>query len=276
MTNSSPKENGIKQESQEEIAVFQDMEKVQRNAFTIAGKKISNIIGPGQYLDSQTSETQYFGLSQTSGQVADREESQAQYGDADDDLFRPDSQFFDELDKRMELQSQLPEDDMDCTENSLFDSSGPPEIHDSEWTRDPTNQNQLDRLLMANFGNSTFLYDLIDKQEGLSDIHRHWNTVYQDETDRDPAQLALLDLTREAGISDQGFHRLNPVYQGHITVAGFLIRIANNLVRHGAGRQDLKSLENSLKDGRALLDIVDELVDIERDARRFIIEYRQD
>ncbi|THU93010.1 hypothetical protein K435DRAFT_861919 [Dendrothele bispora CBS 962.96] len=82
----------------EEQFLAQSAKRTRREASSKAGIEIERYIGPGGYLDSQTTDTQYFDFSesQASGSSNLNLESQVDYGPRDDDLYQPESQSQDE------------------------------------------------------------------------------------------------------------------------------------------------------------------------------------
>ncbi|THU90089.1 hypothetical protein K435DRAFT_864637 [Dendrothele bispora CBS 962.96] len=240
-----------------------------RAAFSAATLHISNIIGPGGYLDPCTSETQYFGFSQSSGLAAYEDESQPQYGTGDDDLRR-----------NPKIPNSIPAADLNIKEEarspklkspppSKFPKSKP----DNSWGPHSANGLKLADHLHSKYRNRSLLYEQVNKREDSEDVKRRWRVMRQDETDKHPSRLALLRLVREAGVTN--FHDMNGLRQGHFAVASFLIRIDNKLIQHGGQAADTEMSKDTIEDGKILLDIVTGLVDIE-DKERAIVQGSED
>ncbi|THU78512.1 hypothetical protein K435DRAFT_811484 [Dendrothele bispora CBS 962.96] len=253
MTEQNIKTNKLKHKIEEEEGCLPDTKR-HRQASTVAGSKISEIIGPGGYFDSQTTDTQYFELSQ-SGSSNEFEQVESQtHGGIDSNSHTPEPRFQGdrELDYKLEVQSQLPEDFTIPDDESLpatdtycspqpspsikFQKPEVPKALDVEWIASTVNQKKLDHLLNQNYGHSTFLYDLVAEQEDPSTMRKRWEILREEncESDKDPARLALLRLTHAAGVSNsnQRFGDLNPVQQGHVMVARLLVWIAYALICH--------------------------------------------
>jgi hypothetical protein len=143
----------------------------------------------------------------------------------------------------------------------------------SQWGYGTAHYRELDRLLRLNYGHSTFLYDLLEQQQDASGIRTRWNILREEDSDRHPARLALFRLLRGAGISSQD---CNPVQQGQLMVAGFLVRLAYLLICQSGRSNDLQFVKDTLEDGHKMLDVSKELMSIENDVRRFIVEHRMD
>ncbi|KAK7448923.1 hypothetical protein VKT23_013655 [Stygiomarasmius scandens] len=248
-----------------------DTKRARRDAFSAAESRILEAIGPGGFLDSQTSDTQYFNFSQSSGNfVPGENESQPHYvafpGDAGDDWYGI-----------PKIQSQLPEDystgeetdklaamPLECKQES------PPPSDSCKWGPNTANQLKLEQALAIEYKDRHLILDLIENREDSENVRQRWQIMRQDETDRHPARLALLRLMREAGILEHGFHTLNPLRQGHCVVSSFLMRVANHLICDGGQAQNTSDLKDMIDDAHVLLELASELVNLETDLQRQI------
>ncbi|THU86066.1 hypothetical protein K435DRAFT_868665 [Dendrothele bispora CBS 962.96] len=270
--------------------------------------KNENLFRSGGYFDTQTSDTQYFGFSQSDStgiHATDRLESQNDFGENDDDNYLPQSQL--ELEEDFDYpQSQIepPYEDEDEGESqftgntehlasitgtvpvgaklsqatdhqsSLSNVSFASHLdsQDHEWGPGSVNQEKLDRILHIKYGDPGFLYNIVDQRTVGEDAKHRWRIMKEEETDNHAPRLALFRLLRDAGITDSsdGFSRLNPLRKGHIMAASYLIRIASKLICHGGQAQDTEVLRDAIEDGRIFLNIANELVDKEDKARDWI------
>ncbi|THU82964.1 hypothetical protein K435DRAFT_871801 [Dendrothele bispora CBS 962.96] len=261
--------------------VGQDKRPCHRAAFSAATSHISEIIGPGGYLDPRTSETQYFGFLQSSGLAAYEDESQPQYGTGDDDLYyETQSQLPEEFSSEDEIPNSVPAADLNIKEEarspklkSPTPSKSPKLKPDNSWGPHSANGLKLADHLHSKYRNRSLLYEQVNKREDSEDVKRRWRVMRQDETDQHPSRLALLRLVREAGVTN--FHDMNGLRQGHFAVASFLIRIANELIQHGGQAADTEMLRDTIEDGKILLDIATGLVEIE-DKERAIVQGNED
>ncbi|KAK7449317.1 hypothetical protein VKT23_013460 [Stygiomarasmius scandens] len=286
----------MKRELKELKELLSSPKHIRRNTFSAAGPKIAQMVGPGKYLDSQTSDTQFFGFVPNSSD--DMVESQVDYGNADDDLYRPDSQSLNDSG----ADSQLPEDTYDdgipkiqsqfpeIEPEIKFSHPSPPKVLVAPEVSQNTSDNSFTGFKISNhpwdFSSDNPQISIASSSHNHSewgpntlnqkklDRLGHWDIMRQDDQADHPARLALLGLTQAAGMSDH--HELNPVRQGHVAVASFLIRIANELICNGGTAEDMEVLRNAINDGHAMLDVAGELVDMEEDAHAFIQLYQRD
>ncbi|THU86208.1 hypothetical protein K435DRAFT_868508 [Dendrothele bispora CBS 962.96] len=257
----------------------------------------------GGYLDSQTSDTQFFGFSESesTGIHLNDLESQHEFGENDNDNYMPQSQVEEEHDFDYP-QSQLPDEDQDEGESQYTGNPDPitkasavpvaitlphavdrpsqnsPSTYaptpyldnqDHKWGPGSVNQEKLDQILCVKYGDPDFLYNLVEQRAVGEDAKHRWRIMRED---NHAPRLALFRLLRDAGITDStdSFSRLNPLRKGHIMAASYLIRIAGQLISHGGQAQDTEVLRDAIEDGRIFLGIVDELVDKEDKARDWI------
>ncbi|THU88818.1 hypothetical protein K435DRAFT_865914 [Dendrothele bispora CBS 962.96] len=264
-----------------------------------------NLVGSGGFFDSQTSDTQYFGFSEsqsTGRHGSDGLESQHDFGQNDNDNYAVESQSQEENDFDYP-QSQMPcneEDDDNKFQyiNSDFKHLSPitgtpaiptsPQDHQNlqvdgpstsyvdsqghKWGPGTINQEKLNQILRIKYGDAAFLCNIVEKHEAGEDAKNRWQSMRESEPDNSAPRLALFRLLRNAGITDSSdsFSQLNPLRRGHIMVASYLIRIASKLVQHGGQAQDIHMLRDVIEDGRIFLNIADKLVDKEHGARDWI------
>ncbi|THV00198.1 hypothetical protein K435DRAFT_854931 [Dendrothele bispora CBS 962.96] len=245
----------------------------------------TGLLGSGGYFDSQTTDTQYYGFSQSSSDLEEKEERLSELDELenDSDSPKPELQDYDGI----VFQSQLPEEFVipEDEDGSLYVSdpafnrhTSQTSINSAEWVPNADSQKKIDDLLSINYGQSNFLYDLIEQQDNPSHMRNRWQFLREDCPEPDPSRLALLRLTDAAQVSNsqQRLCDRNPVHQGYIVVASLLIRIAYALTRHVGSANSIWSLKDTLDDGRALLKLADELVSVEGDARNYILEHELD
>ncbi|THU77702.1 hypothetical protein K435DRAFT_877511 [Dendrothele bispora CBS 962.96] len=270
--------------------------KRQRKAFSAAGIQIGRNLGSGGYFDSQTSDTQYFDFSQSSGQhVYHEEESQPHFGSQDDDWYQYESQSQSQIAEEYEDTSTslpLPHQDMlsirtrtPATPLTSSESTNTEPINTNNPNVDNHSESPVSRLsgqagtlkqrlvndvLTAKYQSRNLAWEFLKKRNDRDDVKRRWLTLKGDDRDGHPARIALQHLAREAGVDGQAFHQANPVRQGHLVVASILIRVANELICHGGQAENIEMLKETVMDGNVLLELAGELVDIEKAARAWI------
>ncbi|KAK7461425.1 hypothetical protein VKT23_008603 [Stygiomarasmius scandens] len=224
-----------------------------------------NLVGAGGFFDSQTSDTQYFGFSEsqsTGRHGSDGLESQHDFaGQNDNNDYAVESQSQEEND------FNYPQSQVQFSYNEEEDGN-----NKHQWGPGSINQEKLDQILHIKYGDVAFLYDIVEKHKAGEDAKGRWQSMKESEPDNSAPRLALFRLLHNAGITDSAdsFSQLNPLRRGHIMVASYLIQIASKLIQHGGQAQDIHMLKDVIEDGRIFLNIADELVDKENGARDWI------
>ncbi|THU93256.1 hypothetical protein K435DRAFT_799834 [Dendrothele bispora CBS 962.96] len=101
----------IKQEGSSDMRnenVTRHSKNIQRNAAKATNSRISQVLGPGGYLNSQTTDTQFFGFSQSTGENGLRDIKDSQMDDDSEYEF---------------TESQIIDDDFKFTESQIVDDS---------------------------------------------------------------------------------------------------------------------------------------------------------
>ncbi|KAK7451320.1 hypothetical protein VKT23_012662 [Stygiomarasmius scandens] len=313
----------LKRENDDEDTILHVNKRPRREAADEAQEQMTATLGPGGYLNNATSDTQYFGFSQSSGLPTKVEdETQVQYGFQDNDLYDEQSQVVNECYEEYEPQSQvvseydllddyceeskvMPKDDLPETivkspeqprhnppSNTPPASIPPPAASrldlDSMKAEDTesqaalssasderllglgtSNEEKLDAALRIKYAGENLVYRLLEKRENREGMKDCW-ALLRDGVGDDAARGALCFLVHKAGMPSDGLRKANPLCQGFIVVASYMIRIANELIKYGGQSKDIRVMRSMIADGRALMDLTEELLDIEEETRCWI------
>ncbi|THV03143.1 hypothetical protein K435DRAFT_792029 [Dendrothele bispora CBS 962.96] len=285
----------------------------------IAEAENLTLIGRGGYLDSQTTESQYFeGLDMP---LEREEESQPHFGSNDDDWYEPsESQLVDEEDiqdsdsdqarprayhvKVQNLEnpsSEGTDTKFPIPRSPATGSSGssavtrlsqvnatsinhqdplstaqPVKIRSDfnpstalvpvaqlgnrslSWDPDSINGHKLDDLLKEKYHGRNVLYDLISEYLGKDrgeQVGFRWLTRSCSETEENASRQIFFHLCRDAGITEESVHGMNPVRKAHIAVASHVLLAVKQLLLHGGQARDIQELKDIFYDLHLLLDI---------------------
>ncbi|THU79339.1 hypothetical protein K435DRAFT_875576 [Dendrothele bispora CBS 962.96] len=175
----------VKQESKEE----------ERPESVIQRRHATGLLGSGGYFDSQTTDTQYYGFSQSSSDLEEKEECLSELEEVENGSHKPKLELEDY--DGIAFQSQLPEefeipaDECDrfyVPDAAFTHQTSQASVDSSEWIPNVANQKKIDDLLSNNYGQSNFLYDLIEHQDNPSHMRNRWQFLREDCPEPDPSR----------------------------------------------------------------------------------------
>ncbi|THU78229.1 hypothetical protein K435DRAFT_811727 [Dendrothele bispora CBS 962.96] len=268
-----------KREHPEDEELESQPQKKLRQARNMANLKFENYVGEGGYFNSQVSDTQIFDFSesQSTGGVLDiREESQPHYGSDDNDWFLYESQSCSQSDDENHDNSSNNTNGLDVGgihststgDNTFEHKTSKP---NDSWGPNTLNQRKLEDLLAVKYRDNNIVLDLLKEKKELDGIKGNWHILKEDNDYDHPTPVAIRHLVRQAGITQRNFHQMNALRKSHFAVAGFLVRVANELIHHGGQAEDLERLKDTIIDGKILMDLSEKLLDIEGTSRAAVL-----
>ncbi|THU81726.1 hypothetical protein K435DRAFT_873023 [Dendrothele bispora CBS 962.96] len=235
---------------------------IQRDAAQVTISRISQALGPGGYLNSQTTDTQFFGFSQSACENGlqdienlemedDSSEYQFTQSQIADNFEFTESQVIDDI--------ELPEvTDLPKVENgssissssnhvnnsypgplfspnmssepsshshALAESTGDHVKSDNSWVPNGRKQRYLRDLISAEYPDHNLHLDLIGQAEARAKRKGNWGLI-QKAGDNDPTTHAIHELNNAAGVNCRQILQAGQQLQrGHLMVAGYMITL---------------------------------------------------
>ncbi|KAJ3810855.1 hypothetical protein F5876DRAFT_65250 [Lentinula aff. lateritia] len=222
-----------------------------------AKQRLTRSLGPGGYLNSQTTDTQYFNFSesQSSGiPVYCEEESQAHFDKSNQlrqallttDWYNEESQIPDWYHDNEECRSPDNSASTDESEMKAETFINPASLTatssisapSDQWGPDTKNQKKLEEILAKNHGDDNFVYNLVAQREDCDLVQENFRVLRKDNEKAEFSRKAIV-LLRKAGIPTDLYRSRNPLRRGHLVVGFHMLQIAFELIRHGGQAHDI-------------------------------------
>ncbi|THU98414.1 hypothetical protein K435DRAFT_795705 [Dendrothele bispora CBS 962.96] len=149
-----------------------------------------------------------------------------------------------------------------------------PKFSQNDTTVENNSLEPLDKILFAKYQDHDLFYNLLEEwEEKNGKMTGHFELLNSSSDVIDPASVAMSQLIRDAGVSPSDFDRVNPVRRADWRIAAYLIHVANQLIRKGGrgSEKDSEELSSLIVDGKIMLDIAASLVDMQSDARAYLV-----
>ncbi|KAJ3846579.1 hypothetical protein EV368DRAFT_69802 [Lentinula lateritia] len=247
-------------ESKHDILLGLSPRLAKRVALDKTKERLTRSLGPGGYLNSQTTDTQYFNFSesQSSGiPVYCEEESQAHFGSADNDWYNEESQIPDwsHDNESQNLNKSTSADESEIKAETPINPASIASfisVPSDQWGPGTENQRKLEEILAKNHGNDDFVYNLIAQREDCDLVRENFRVLRKDNEKAEFSRKANVFLLRKAGIPTDLYRSQNPLRRGHLVVGFHMLQIAFELIRHGGQAHDMTYMKDLVADGRVM------------------------